>query len=79
MTVDLPEEEEDTEAGPSSWQMQADVTPKLDQKYFDKEMCYAPPKKIGKSRIELCKTLHLSWSHLCHRPLMREDRLWIPR
>ena len=57
MTVDLPEEEEDTEAGPSSRQMQADVTPKLDHKYFDKEMCYAPPKKIGKSRIELCKTL----------------------
>ena len=27
MTVDLPEEEEDTEAGPSSRQMQADVTP----------------------------------------------------
>ena len=38
-------------------QTQTDVTPKLDHKYFDKEMCYAPPKKTGKSRIELCKTL----------------------
>ena len=56
MTVDEPTENE-PEAGPSSSQTQTDVTPKLDHKYFDKEMCYAPPKKTGKSRIELCKTL----------------------
>ena len=33
------------------------MTPKLDYKYFDKEMCYAPPKKTRKSCIEFCKTL----------------------
>ena len=56
MTVDEPTEDE-PEASPSSSQTETDVTPKLDHKYFDKEMCYAPPKKTGKSRIELCKTL----------------------
>ena len=56
MTVDEPTENE-AEDGPNSSQAQTDVTPKLDHKYFDKEMCYAPPKKTGKSRIELCKTL----------------------
>ena len=56
MTVDEPTENE-PEADPSSSQTQTDVTPNLDHKYFDKEMCYAPPKKTGKSRIELCKTL----------------------
>ena len=56
MTVDEPTENE-PEAGPSSSQAQMDVTPKLDHKYFDKEMCHALPKKTGKSRIELCKTL----------------------
>ena len=56
MTVDEPTEDE-PEAGPSSSQTQTDVTPKLDHKYFDEEECYAPPKKTGKSRIELCKTL----------------------
>ena len=56
LTMDEPTEDE-PEAGPNSTQMQTDVTPKLDHKYFDKEMCYAPPKKTGKSRIELCKTL----------------------
>ena len=56
ITVDEPTENE-PEAGPSSSQAQTDLTPNLDHKYFDKEMCYAPPKKTGKSRIELCKTL----------------------
>ena len=46
MTVDEPTEDEPG-AGPSSSQTQTDVTPKLDHKYFDKEMCYAPPKKTG--------------------------------
>ena len=54
--MDEPTEDE-PEAGPLSTQMQTDVTPKLDHKYFDKEMCYAPPKKTGKSCIEFCKTL----------------------
>ena len=56
MTMDDPGEE-GSGAGPSSSQMQTDVTPKLDHKYFDKEMCYAPPKKPGKSQIELCNTI----------------------
>ena len=56
MTMDEPVEDE-LEAGPSSAHVQMDITPKLDHRYFDKEMCYAPPKKTGKSRIEICKTL----------------------
>ena len=48
---------DEPEAGPSSSQIRTDVTPKLDHRYFDQEMCYAPPKKLGKSRIEICKTL----------------------
>ena len=56
MNVDDPTEDE-PKAGPSSTQTQTDVTPKLDHRYFDKEMCYAPPEKTGKSRIKLCKTL----------------------
>ena len=56
MTVDESVEDEPV-AGLSSTQMREDVTPKLDHKYFDKEMCFAPPKKAGKSRIEICKTL----------------------
>ena len=49
--------EDEPEAGPSSSQKRTDVIPKFDHKYFDEEMCYAPPKKAAKSRIELCKTL----------------------
>ena len=56
MTIDDPEGDE-AGAGPSSSQAQEDVTPKLDLKYFDKEMCYAPPRKFGKTRIELCNTI----------------------
>ena len=47
MTMDEPVEDE-LEAGPSSAQVQTDITPKLDHRYFDKEMCYAPPKKNRK-------------------------------
>ena len=56
MTMDEPEEDE-SEVRPSSSRTQAHVTPKLDHKYFDKEMCYAPPKELGKSRIEICNTI----------------------
>ena len=56
MTMDDPEEDK-MGAGPSSSQAQTDVTPKLDHNYLDKEMCYAPPKKFGKTRIELCNTI----------------------
>ena len=44
MTMDEPEDE--ARAGPSTSQMEEGVTPKLGLKYFDREMCYAPPKKI---------------------------------
>ena len=42
--------EDELEAGPSSPLIQSDVTPKFDHRY-------AAPKKLGKSRIEMCKTL----------------------
>ena len=35
---------DEPEAGPSSSQMRTDVTPKLDHRYFDQEMCYAPQR-----------------------------------
>ena len=76
MTVDEPTEGE-PEAGPCSTQTQTDVTPKLDHRYFDK-MCYAPPKKTGKSRIELCKTL-LPVPESPMSPLItKEGRVWTP-
>ena len=50
-------EEEHLVAGPSSSQPHKDTTPKMDQRYFDHERCYAPPKRVEKTRIELCKTL----------------------
>ena len=55
MTVE--DEQEQMVPGPSSSGQLDVVTPKLDHKNFDREMCYATPKAIGKSRIELCKTL----------------------
>ena len=56
MMMDDPEEEE-ARTGPSSSQTQDGVTPKLDLKYCDREMCYAPPRKFEKTRIELCNTI----------------------
>ena len=32
-------------AGPSNSQLESSSTPKLDPKYFDKKLCYAPPGK----------------------------------
>ena len=55
MTMDEPEDE--ARAGPSTSQMEEWVTPKLGLKYFDREMCYAPPRKFEKKRIELCNTI----------------------
>ena len=58
MTMDDPEEDE-ARAGPSSSQTQDGVTPKLGLKYlsWDSEMCYDPPRKFKKTRIELCNTI----------------------
>ena len=55
MTMDEPEDE--ARAGPSTPQREEGVTPKLGLKYFDREMCYAPPRKFEKKRIELCNTI----------------------
>ena len=44
-------------AGPSSSQPQQDKTPKLDERYSDEKMCYAPQKGPSKNMIELCRTL----------------------
>ena len=45
------------EAGPCSSQSVPPTSPKLSLQYFDKEMCHAPSRWTGKTRIELCKTL----------------------
>ena len=45
------------EQGPSTSQVEEGVIPKLGLKYFDREMCYAPPRKFEKKRIELCNTI----------------------
>ena len=55
MTMDEPEDE--ARAGPSTSQVEEGVTPKLGHKYFDTEMCFAPPRKFEKKRIELCNTI----------------------
>ena len=55
MTVE--DEEEEMVPGSSSGGQLDVVTPKLNHNYFDREMCYAPPKAVGKLRIELCKTV----------------------
>ena len=44
-------------AGPSNSQLEPSSTPKLGPKYFDKKLCYTPPRKIEKTKMELCKTL----------------------
>ena len=49
--------EEQMRAGPSSAQTNPATTPKLCLKFFDEKLCYAPPIKTLKTRIELCKTL----------------------
>ena len=45
--------------GPSTSNLCGKVIPasKLGHMYFDQEMCYAPPRQNGKSRIEIYKTL----------------------
>ena len=66
--------EDETVAGSSILQPDPSSTPKLDPKYFDKNLCYAPPRKIEKTKIELCKTLlPIQESHLaCLLLLMKE-------
>ena len=55
MTMDEPEDE--ARAGTSTSYVEEGTTPKLGIKYFDREMCYAPPRKIEKKRIELSNTI----------------------
>ena len=56
MTSEIPDENMPV-AGPSSSGANAEKTPKMDHRYFDLERCYAPPKRMEKSRIELCNTI----------------------
>ena len=56
LTAETPGEDEMI-AGPSTSKATVETTPKLDHKYFDQERCYAPSKKIEKTRIELCRTM----------------------
>ena len=49
--------EDEMVAGPSSSQPQQDKTPKLDERYFNEKMCYAPQKGPSRNTIELCRTL----------------------
>ena len=44
-------------AGPSTSQPQEDRTPKLDKRYFDEQMCYAPQRGPSKWAMELCRFL----------------------
>ena len=45
------------EPGPSTVSPNMQTTPKLDKKYFDEKLCYAPTRGNTKRRIELCKTI----------------------
>ena len=56
MTTEIPEEDEIV-AGPSTSKVTVETTPKLDHKCVDQERCYAPSKRIEKTRIELCSTI----------------------
>ena len=68
MTMDEPEDE--ARAGPSTSQMEEGVTPKLGLKYFDREKCYALPRKFEKKRIELIlPTNHSASIHECNMAL----------
>ena len=53
-TKDLDDE---LEAGQSGSQPVPPTTPKFSLQYFDEKMCYAPSRKIEKTKTELCKTL----------------------
>ena len=53
----MDEPEDEARAGPSTSQVKEGATPKLGLTYFDREMCYAPPRKFEKKRIELCNTI----------------------
>ena len=48
--------EDEIVAGPSSSQPQQDKTPKLDERYFNEKMCYAPQKGPSKNMIDLYRT-----------------------
>ena len=45
--------------GPSASNLCGGVTPasKVGHKYFNQELCYAPTRQNGKSKIETCRTL----------------------
>ena len=47
-------EKEVSDSWDSDWSIE---NVKMGPKYFDKKLCYALPRKIEKTKIELCKTL----------------------
>ena len=49
--------DDEMEAGPSNPLPTPPSTPKLGFQYFDKKLCYAPPSKLEKAKIELCNTI----------------------
>ena len=56
MTSEMSEEDA-LVAGPSTSRATVEKTPKMDHKYFDLGRCYAPSKRIEKTRIEICNTI----------------------
>ena len=62
-------------AGPSSSELQKDKTPKLDGRYFNEKMCYAPQKGPSKNMIELCRTLMQPVSETFRASFLLQDSL----
>ena len=56
MTSEVSEEDAQV-AGPSTSGATVEKTPKMDNKYFDLERCYALSKRTEKSRIEICNSI----------------------
>ena len=77
MTSEIPKENVSV-AGPSTSCANAEKTPKMDHKYFDLERCYAPPKRMEKSRIELCNTILPVLESRCRHRTMKGDPVKIP-
>ena len=76
MTMDEPEDE--ARAGPSTSQKEEGVTPKLGLKNFDREMCYAPPRKFEKKHINLCNTIMPVLESPMSPQSTKGDQVWTP-
>ena len=49
--------DDEMQPGPSGPLPTLPTTPKLRHEYFDRDLCYAPSKKLEKYKIELCSTI----------------------